>query len=81
MVLTLLKRLQEPDIHTYTIGKVNECLNGMVIGLSHNTIAEAGDIFPFVYMLVSPFVSGGKPIESNENRKEYNYNEIGESPK
>ena len=42
----LLKRLQEPDIYTYTIGKVKECLNRILIGLSHNVTVEAGDIFP-----------------------------------
>ena len=47
LVLLLLKRLQEPDIHTSTIGKVKECLNILVIGLSHNTTVEAWEILPF----------------------------------
>ena len=58
LVLLFLKRLQEPDIHTYTIRKVKERLNIIVIGLSQNTTVEAGKIFTFVYMSVSTFVSG-----------------------
>ena len=67
LVLPLLKRLQEPDIHTSTIGKLKECLKIIVIGLSHNTTVEVGELFTFVYMSVSPFVSEGKIIESNKN--------------
>ena len=74
----LLKRPQEPDIQTYTIGKVKECLNRIVIGLSHNTTVEARELLPFVYMSVSPFVSGGKPIENYKNEEEYNDSEIEE---
>ena len=62
LVLPLLKRLQEPDIHTSSIGKVKDFWNIIVIGLSHNTTVEAGELLPFVYMSVSLFVSGGKPI-------------------
>ena len=69
LVSPLLKRLQEPDIQTSTIGKVKGCLNIIVIGLSHNTTVEARELFPLVYMSVSPFVSGGKPIESNKNEE------------
>ena len=42
------KILQYPEIHKSTIGKVKECLNRIVIGLSHNTTVEAGEIYPFV---------------------------------
>ena len=63
LVLLLLKRLQEPYIHTSTIGKVKECLNIIVIGLSHNTTVEAGEIFTLVYMSVSPFF-----LEENQLR-------------
>ena len=42
LVLTLLKGIQETDTHTSTIGKVKDCLNRIVIGLSHNTTVEAG---------------------------------------
>ena len=62
LVSPLLKILQEPDIHTSTIGKLKGCLNIIVLGLSHNTTVEAGELLPFVYMSVSLFVSGGKPI-------------------
>ena len=62
LVSPLLKIFQEPDIHTSTIGKVKDFLNRIVIGLSHNTTVEAGEIFPFLYMSVYPFVSGVKPI-------------------
>ena len=62
LVSPLLKRLQEPDIHTSTIGKVKGYLNIIVIGLSHYNTVEAGELLPFVYMSVSLFVSGGKPI-------------------
>ena len=48
LVSSLLKRLQEPDIHTSTIGKLKECLNIIVIDLSNNTTVEDGDISPFV---------------------------------
>ena len=50
LVLPFIKRLQEPDIHTYTIGKVKECLDRIVIGLSHNNTVEDGYLFPFVYI-------------------------------
>ena len=53
-------------------------MNIIVIGLSHNTTVEAEDIFPFVYTSVSPFVYGGKPIESNRNDEESNISEIEE---
>ena len=76
LVLSLLKRIQELDIHKYTIGKFKECLNRIVIGLSHNTTVEAGHILPFVYISVSPFVSGGKTIESNKKEEEPNDSEI-----
>ena len=45
LVSSLLKRLQEQDIHTSTIGKVKGSLNRTVIGLLHNTNVEAGEIF------------------------------------
>ena len=61
----LLMILLEPDIHTSNIGKVKEFLNIIVIGLSHNTTVEAGELFYLVYMSVSPF-SGVKPIEINK---------------
>ena len=48
LVSPFLKRLQELDIHTSNTGKVKECLNRIVIGLSHNTTVEAGEIYPFV---------------------------------
>ena len=64
LVLTLLIRLQEPDIHTNTIGKVKEFLNRIVIGLSHNNTVEAGDNFPFVYFSVSPFFLGGNQLRA-----------------
>ena len=54
-------------------------MNRIVIGLSHNTTVEDGDIFPFVYMSVSPFLSGGKPIESNKNGEESDESEIEEN--
>ena len=54
-------------------------MNIIVIGLSHNTTVEDGDIFPFVYMSVSPFLSGGKPIESNKNGEESDESEIEEN--
>ena len=72
----LIKRLQEPDIHTSTIEKVKECFRRIVIGLSHNTTVEAGELLHFVYMSVSPFVSVGKPIEINKDEEEYNDSEI-----
>ena len=65
----LLKILQEPDIHTSTIGKVKEFLNIIGIGVSHNTTVQAGEIFYFVYMSLSHFFSGGKPTEGNKNEK------------
>ena len=79
LVLPFFRRPQEPDIHTSTIGKVKECLNIIVIGLSHNTTIDYGDLLPFVYMSVSPFVSGGKPIEINKNEEEYDDSEIDEN--
>ena len=68
-MLLLPKIIQEPDINTSTIGKVKEFWNIIVIGLSHNTTVEAVDIFYFVYMSVSTFFSGGKPIEGNKNEE------------
>ena len=70
LVSPLLKIFQEPDIHTSTIGKVKDCLNIIVIGLSYNTTVEYGVLFTFVYMSVSIFVSGSKPTESNKNEEE-----------
>ena len=75
----LLKRLQEPDIHTYIIGKVKEYFNIIVISLSHNTTVEAGELLPFVYMSVSTFVSRGKPIDSNKHEEESDDSEIEEN--
>ena len=72
----LLKILQEPEIHTSTVGKLKYCLNRILISLSHNTTVESGDLLPFVYMSVSPFFSEGKPIESNKNKEESNDSEI-----
>ena len=54
-------------------------MNRIVIGLSHNTTVEAGELFTFVYMSVSPFVSGGKPIEINKNEEESDDIEIEEN--
>ena len=65
----LLKRLQEPDIYTSTIEKIKECLNIIVIGLSHNTTVEAVEMFPFVYMLVSPFVLEVNQLREIKTRK------------
>ena len=77
LMLFLLKILQEPYIHTSTIGKLNNYLNVIVIGLSHNTIVDAGELFPFMYISVSRFISGGKPTKSNENEEESDKIEIG----
>ena len=49
LVSPFLKRLQEPDIGTSTIGKVKDILNRILIILQHDTTVEAGYIFPFVY--------------------------------
>ena len=80
LVPLIPKRLQEPDIHTSTIGKVKKCLNIIVIGLSHNTNVEARELFPFVYMSVSNFFSGSKPIESNKTRKNLMTMKLRKSP-
>ena len=74
----LLKSPQEPYIHKSTIGKVQDFLNRIVIVLSRGTTLEAGDILNFLYMTVFPFVSWGKPIESNKNEEEYDKIEIEE---
>ena len=34
-----------------------------------NSPRMAGEIFYFVYMSLSPFFSGGKPIEGNKNEE------------
>ena len=78
LVLLLLKRIQEPDIHTSTIGKVKGCLNRIVIVLLHNTTVDDVDLLPFVYMLVYTFVFGDKPIKSNKNEGKYNDSKIEE---
>ena len=59
LVLLLLKRLQEPYIHTSTIGKVKECLNIIAT-------VEAGEIFTLVYMSVSPFFMEENQLRSIE---------------
>ena len=74
LISPLLKRIHKPDIHTYTIGKVKKHLNIILIVLSHNTTIEAGEIPPFVYISVSPFVYEVKSIESNKNEEEYDDN-------
>ena len=78
LVSLLLKRIQEPDIHTSTIGKVKGCLNRIVIVLLHNTTVDDVDLLPFVYMLVYTFVFGDKPIKSNKNEGKYNDSKIEE---
>ena len=65
----LIKRIQEPDIHTSNIGKIKECLNITVIGLSHITTVEAGDIFPFVYMSVNDVLLDANQLRSVKMRK------------
>ena len=50
LVSPLLKRLQEPYIHTSAIRKVKECLNRILIILSQNINVEYADILPFLYM-------------------------------
>ena len=52
----LLERLQMPDIDTVTIGKLRECLNRVVIGISHNQSAEVHNLMPFIHGCVAPFI-------------------------
>ena len=59
---------------------MEECLNIIVIGLSHNTTAESGECLPFVYISVSPLVYVGKKIEWNKNEEESDGSEIEEKP-
>ena len=80
LMLLFLKRLQEPDIQTSTIGKVKDFLNIIVIVLSHNTTFKAVELLTVVYISVSPFVYGGKPIKSNEHEEESDDIEIEENP-
>ena len=66
-MLLLPKIFQERDIHTSTIGKVEEFLIRILISLSQNTTDESGDLLLFLYISVSPFTPRGKPIENDKN--------------
>ena len=53
IVQPLLERLRLPDVDKATIGKVRECLNKVVVGISRNTSAIAVEIMPFVYTTIT----------------------------
>merc|ERR1712228_309114 len=65
----LLERLRHPTTSsndTRTLRKTHESLKRVVIGLSRNRSVEVGDMMPFVYATIEPFVreameaNGGK---------------------
>ena len=54
-----LHRLEDPDVDAKTIGKVKECLNRIVVEISHNPNTSVEEVLPFVYAIVTPFVGEG----------------------
>jgi U3 small nucleolar RNA-associated protein 20 len=56
VVAPLLERLRTPDITARAVGRIGECLTRVVVGLSHNETATSGEILPFVYSSIAPFV-------------------------
>ena len=56
VVRPLLERLRLPDIDFATVGKIRECLNRVVIGISHNPSAEARELMSFIYGCIAPFM-------------------------
>jgi len=57
LVTPFLHRLKDPEVDSRTIGKVKECMNKIVIGLSHNPSTSVEEVLPFVYATISPFLS------------------------
>lgn len=56
VVSPLLERLRVGNLESGSIGTVRECLNRVVVGISHNCSVEIEEVLPFVYACVEPFV-------------------------
>jgi U3 small nucleolar RNA-associated protein 20 len=63
LVNPFLQRIRDPEVDSKTIGKVKECLNRIVIGISHNISSTTDEMLPFVYATVFLFLSLGKKEE------------------
>lgn len=78
LIAPFLERLRDPEIEKSVMGKVKECLNRIVLGLSRNDSANLEKIMPFVYATVAPFVTeDGRNYESDlEDSDEEKRNDI-----
>ena len=56
LVSPFLERLRDPEVPSSTIGKVNEAMRRIVLGISQNTSATSEEMLPFVYATISPFI-------------------------
>lgn len=65
IVMPFLERLRLPDVKASTIGKINECLNKIVIGLSQNPSVHGFELLPFIHATISPFI-GLNPDDEND---------------
>ena len=79
LITPFVERLRDPEIEKSVMGKVKECLNRIVLGLSRNDSANLEKIMPFVYATVSPFITekDGRIDDSDlEDTDEEERNEI-----
>lgn len=56
VVSPLLERLRVGNVESGSIGTIRECLNRVVVGVSHNGSVEIDEVLPFVYACVEPFI-------------------------
>lgn len=57
IVQPLLEKLSDMESKKSTVGKTQECLSRIIVGLSNNTSVILDELIPFVKATISPFVS------------------------
>jgi len=67
LVSPFLERLRDPEVDKSTIGKVNECMNRIVVGLSNNSSVVFEELLPFVYATVSPFLISDEKLADSDS--------------
>ena len=80
IVTPFLDRLRDPDVSSSTMRKVKECLNRVAVGFSNNSTTTYGEVLPFVYATVSPFVFGKTKRTSEEEADLENSDDEVEAP-
>eukprot|EP00980_Cylindrotheca_fusiformis_P008869 scaffold1894_cov180-Cylindrotheca_fusiformis.AAC.2 len=69
IVSPLLERLRRHDVEASTIRKIRQILTRVVVGFSCNSSVRAGQLFPFVYATIEPFV-GAQTIAAAQRIQE-----------